>query len=365
MSFDVLSWALPSVLSLQPYQPGKPVSELQRELGLADIIKLASNENPLGCSPAVQPAVQAELAKLALYPDGAGFELRQALARHHGLDMAQVTLGNGSNDLLEIIAHSFLSCPHAAVVSEYAFAIYGLVVRAIGARLLSAAAHDYGHDLAAMRALIDAQTRIVFIANPNNPTGSILSQAALREFMQDLPEHVVVVLDEAYLEYAQEGGVDAASWLAQFPALIICRTFSKAYGLAGLRVGYALSSVAIADVLNRVRQPFNVSAVALVAAQAALADQDFVARSRQLNAQGMTQMLSGLHTLGVRALPSQGNFLCVDLDRPAQPVYAGLLRHGVIVRPLAGYGLPQHLRISIGLPHENERCLQALDEVLR
>ncbi len=364
MGFDAQSQALPGVRALQPYQPGKPVSELQRELGLEQVIKLASNENPLGCSPQVQQALQPCLSTLAIYPDGAGFELRAALAQHHGLALEQVTLGNGSNDLLEIIAHTFLAHEHAAIVAQYAFAIYGLVVRAIGAELVVVPARDYGHDLVGMAAAITAQTRILFIANPNNPTGSCLSQAQLRSFMRTLPEHVVVVLDEAYLEYAEEGGVDAAAWLAEFPALIICRTFSKAYGLAALRIGYALSSPAIADLLNRVRQPFNVSTLGLVAARAALADQDFVARSRQVNAAGKAQLQRGLQNLGLKVLPSQGNFLCVDLARPAQAVYTALLARGVIVRPLAGYDLPQHLRISVGLEAENDLCLRALAEVL-
>ena len=364
MGFDAQRLALPGVRGLQAYQPGKPVSELQRELGLEQVIKLASNENPLGCSAQVPQALQSCLAALAIYPDGAGFELREALAHHHGVAMEQVTLGNGSNDLLEIIAHTFLAHEHAAVVAQYAFAIYGLVVRAIGAELVVVPARDHGHDLAGMAAAITAQTRIVFIANPNNPTGSCLSQMQLRDFMRSLPEHVVVVLDEAYLEYADEGGVDPVTWLAEFPALIICRTFSKAYGLAALRVGYALSSPAIADLLNRVRQPFNVSSLGLVAARAALADQDFVARSRQVNAAGKLQLQRGLQDLGLSVLPSQGNFLCVDLGRPAQAVYNALLARGVIVRPLAGYDLPQHLRISIGLATDNEACLRVLAEVL-
>ncbi len=361
---DIESWVAPGVRGLAPYQPGKPISDLERELGLRNIVKLASNENPLGYSPHVRAALSSALQDLARYPDGGGYALKTALARHYGLSHDQVSLGNGSNDVLDIVARTFLTPDHGAVVAQYAFAIYALTVQALSAPLQVVAAKDYGHDLKAMAEAIQASTRLVFIANPNNPTGSSVSQQELQVFLQELPDHVHVVLDEAYLEYSDEGGVDAATWIERFPRLILCRTFSKAYGLAGLRIGYALSSAPVAHMLNRVRQPFNVSSLGLIAAEAALADQDFVVRTRQLNQAGLQQLREPLERRGLHVLPSQGNFLCLDMGRPAQAIYEDLLRQGVIVRPLGGYAMPHHLRVSVGLPEENARFLAALDDVL-
>ncbi|NNM51856.1 MAG: histidinol-phosphate transaminase [Pseudomonadales bacterium] len=358
------TWVAPGVRGLAPYQPGKPISDLERELGIQDIVKLASNENPLGYSPHVRDALSSALPDMARYPDGGGYALKSALARYYGLTQDQVTLGNGSNDVLDIVARTFLTHEQGAIVAQYAFAIYALTVQAMSAPLQVVPAIHYGHDLTAMAQAVQVSTRLIFIANPNNPTGSSVSQQELKVFMQELPPHVHVVLDEAYLEYSDEGGVDAATWIEQFPRLIICRTFSKAYGLAGLRIGYALSSAPVANLLNRVRQPFNVSSLGLVAAEAALADQDFVMRTRQLNQAGLQQLRAPLEGKGLQVLPSQGNFLCLDMGRPAQPVYEALLRQGVIVRPLGGYGMPNHLRVSVGLPEENARFLTALDHVL-
>jgi len=359
--------AAPGVRGLRPYEPGKPESELARELGLKleDIVKLASNENPLGPSPRAIEAARAALDEMAIYPDGNGFELKQRLSRHHGVAPQQITLGNGSNDVLEIIARTFVTPDDGVVFSEHAFIVYPLVTQAIGARAQVAKASDYGHDLAALRAAVDNRTRVVFIANPNNPTGTWLRAAELEAFIADLPRTVLVVIDEAYTEYVDAPEFpDATRWVGSYPNLIVTRTFSKAYGLAGLRVGYALSTPEIADLLNRVRQPFNVNSPALAAACAALDDTDHVARAVALNREGMATLTAAFRELGLEWIPSVGNFVTVDLGRPAGPVYQGLLREGVIVRPIAGYGLPNHLRITIGTATENARCITALRKVL-
>jgi histidinol-phosphate aminotransferase len=363
--------ALPAVRGLTPYQPGKPIAELQRELGLSDIVKLASNENPLGPSPKALEAAQRSLLEQHLYPDGSGFELKAALARKLGVEPARITLGNGSNDLLEIVARTFLAPDRSALFSEHAFAVYPIVTQATGARALVAPAHDgrrgprYGHDLDAMARLVREDTRVVFIANPNNPTGTHLGRAELAAFLRALPDHVVTVVDEAYCEYVEAPDYpDSLDWLAELPNLIVSRTFSKAYGLAGLRVGYTVSSAGIADLLNRVRQPFNVNSAALAAAQAALADEDYLARAIAMNKAGLAQLATALTERGYACIPSVGNFITFDLGQPAAPVYQDLLRQGVIVRPIANYGLPNHLRVTIGTPEQNAAFLVALDRVL-
>jgi len=369
MICDITELAAPGVRALNPYQPGKPESELRREFGLTEIVKLASNENPLGPSPRALAALQTGLAELSRYPDGNGFELKAALAARHGVEPAAITLGNGSNDVLDLIARAFLTPAHSAVFSEHAFVVYPIVTQAVGAKARIAPANPpdsampYGHDLAAMQALIDDSTRVVFIANPNNPTGGWLTGTALEAFLANVPETVLVVIDEAYCEYVDAPEYpDTTQWLRRFPNLIVTRTFSKVYGLAGLRVGYAVSQPAVADLLNRVRQPFNVNSLALLAATAALEDQDHIARSVELNRAGMAQLLIGFDSLGLHALPSAGNFLCVHMKQPGRAVFNALLPKGVIVRPIDNYGLPDYLRISIGTPAENERLLQALGQ---
>ncbi len=369
MSFCDL--ATPGVQGLRPYEPGKPLSELEREYGVRDAIKLASNENPLGPSPAALEAVRGALGEIARYPDGNGFELKRALAHRYGVDLPGITLGNGSNDVLEIIARAFLQPGLEAVFSQHAFAVYPIVTQAVGATARVVPAHDgsrgprYGHDLEAMLAAITDKTRLVFIANPNNPTGTWLRREELEAFLQRVPRQVIVVLDEAYVEYVQEPDYpDSIPWLASFPNLVLTRTFSKAYGLAGLRAGFALSHPEVADVLNRVRQPFNVNSLALIAATAALTDRAHLEASLKLNQAGMAQWREMLAELGLEAIPSVGNFLCVDMGRPAAPVYEALLREGVIVRPVANYGLPSHLRITLGLAQENRRAGAALRKVL-
>lgn len=373
MACDFLSLAAPGVRILQPYQPGKPESELRREYGLSDIVKLASNENPLGPSPRALAAVREALSGLARYPDGNGFELKSALSAKLGLSMAMLTLGNGSNDVLELVARAFLTPEYEAVFAEHAFAVYPIVTQAIGAmaRVAKAYPADHpmprGHDPAAMLALVNGRTRVVFIANPNNPTGTWLKTAELEAFLASVPEQVIVVVDEAYGEYVEPEAdcPNALRWIDRFPNLIVTRTFSKAYGLAGLRVGYAVSHPQVADLLNRVRQPFNVNSLALVAAAAALDDADHLEQSRALNQAGMKQWQDACRQWSLRWLPSVGNFLCVDVGRSGREVFLELLKRGVIVRPVDNYGLPDYLRISIGTEAENARCIAALGDVLK
>ncbi|WP_220812836.1 histidinol-phosphate transaminase [Pseudomonas paralcaligenes] len=368
MSCDFLALAVPGVQKLSPYVPGKPVDELARELDLdpAGIVKLASNENPLGPSPKALEAIRAELAELTRYPDGNGFELKQKLAARCGVTPAQVTLGNGSNDILDLVARAWLAPGLNAVFSQYAFAVYPIATQAVGAQGKVVPARDYGHDLEAMLAAIDANTRVVFVANPNNPTGTWFGPDALERFLARVPENVLVVLDEAYIEYAEGDELpDGLDYLARYPNLLVSRTFSKAYGLASLRVGYALSSPQVADVLNRVRAPFNVNSLALTAACAALDDADYLAASRRTNDAGMAQLEEGFRGLGLSWIPSKGNFIAVDFARDAAPINQALLQAGVIVRPVAGYGMPTFLRVSIGTEQENARFLEALERILR
>ena len=368
MSCDFLALAQPGVQKLSPYVPGKPVDELARELNLdpAGIVKLASNESPLGPSPKALAAIQAELSELTRYPDGNGFVLKQRLAQRYSVGVHQVTLGNGSNDILELVARAYLAPGLNAVFSEHAFAVYPIATQAVGAEGRAVAAKNWGHDLDAMADAIDENTRVVFVANPNNPTGTWFDAAALGTFLARVPAHVLVVLDEAYIEYAEGQELpDGLAYLADYPNLLVSRTFSKAYGLAALRVGYAISSPVIADVLNRVRQPFNVNSLALAAACAALDDVDYLAASRRVNDAGMAQLERGFRQLGLEWIPSRGNFIAVDFARDAAPINQALLREGVIVRPVAGYGMPTFLRVSIGTERENARFLDVLAQVLQ
>lgn len=353
------------IRAIAPYQPGKPISELERELGISDIVKLASNENPLGASPLAVAAASSALNEIGLYPDGNGFALKDALVKRYGVAHKQIVLGNGSNDLLELAARAFLAAGDTAVYSDHAFAVYPLATQAVGATGVSVAAQDFGHDLDAMRiAAVDNEAKLIFIANPNNPTGTFLSGDALHGFLKKLPQHILVVLDEAYNEYLPEAcRYDSVSWLAEFPNLLISRTFSKAYGLASLRVGYALGHPQVVDMLNRVRQPFNVNSMALAAATAALQDAQFVRQTFELNQRGMQQLTEGLAALGLSFIPSCGNFVSFEI-RDASRVYRRLLELGVIVRPIANYAMPDYLRVSIGLESQNQKFLSALQQIL-
>ncbi len=353
------------IRAIAPYQTGKPISDLERELGISGIVKLASNENPSGASPKAVAAARAALEQIGLYPDGNGFALKDALVERYRVLPAQVVLGNGSNDLLELTARAFLMAGDKAIYSAHAFAVYALATQAVGALGITVAAKQFGHDLEAMCAAAVTQgAKVIFIANPNNPTGTFLSGDALHMFMRKLPATVLVVLDEAYNEFLpEEKRYDSVQWLSEFPNLIITRTFSKAYGLASLRVGYALADTQVADMLNRVRQPFNVNSVAQAAAVAALQDMDFVRHTFELNQRGMVQLTSGLHKLGLEYIPSFGNFISFKI-RHAARTYQRLLELGVIVRPIANYAMPDYLRVSIGLETENEKFLSALQQVL-
>ena len=363
---DVCDLAPAYVRAIAPYQPGKPISELARELDLdpASIIKLASNENPLGVSPLAMQAMQAALADIARYPDGNGFELKQALAQRYGVETAQIVLGNGSNDVLELAARTLLTPQLAAIYSQHAFVVYPLATQAMGAAGIEVPAREFAHDLKAMLAAITPRTRIIFLANPNNPTGTLIGSSDLHAFLRAVPRDVFVVLDEAYNEYIPEALRSASvAWLAEFPNLIVTRTFSKAYGLAGLRVGYAFAHPGVADLMNRVRQPFNVNSISLAAAAAGLGDHEFVRRSFDLNQAGMRSVTTGLAKLGLAFIPSAGNFVSFKM-KDAAGVYHRLLKRGVIVRPIAGYGMPDYLRVSIGLESENARFLEALGQSL-
>jgi len=369
---DICELSPPYIRAIAPYQPGKPISELAREMGLDEnnIVKLASNENPLGLSPKARAAIERELAELARYPDGNAFDLKGALAARYGVSPDCIVVGNGSNDILELAAGAFLTPGSAAVYSRHAFAVYPLATQGRGAKGIVVPARDYGHDLDAMLAAITPETRMLFVANPNNPTGTFISGSELERFIGRVPENVLVVLDEAYTEYLPEKQrYNAVEWLKGRKNLLIVRTFSKAYGLAGLRVGFGMMDKGVADLLNRVRQPFNVNSLALAAAVAALGDTEFVRKSHDLNRAGMEQLEKGLRELKLEWIPSSGNFLAFELPKKngqsAGEVYQKLLRQGVIVRPVAGYEMPDHLRVTVGTREENEIFLKALREALK
>jgi histidinol-phosphate aminotransferase len=361
---SLLDYALSNIQKIAPYQPGKPITEVARELGLPveSIIKLASNENPLGMSPKARAAVEKAIDGLARYPDD--FELKAALSNHNGVGASQIVLGNGSNDVLELIAQVFLAPGRSAVFSAHAFAVYPLATMGVGGECIAAPAKDFAHDLSAMRSAIREDTRVVWIANPNNPTGTFLPYDDLKAFITSLPKDMIVVLDEAYNEYLSPAlRVNTTTWLADFDNLVITRTFSKIYGMAGLRIGFALCSPVVADLMNRVRQPFNCNNLALAGAIAALEDTGFIDQSYQLNTAGMQQIVSGLDALGLKHLPSHANFVTFHVA-DAAGVNQRLLKQGVIIRPLAGYAMHDWLRVTIGTEAENARFLEALKTAL-
>lgn len=359
------------VAAIAPYQAGKPIEELAREFGLdpAQIVKLASNENPLGMPESARLAIVAATAHLGRYPDPAGFELKQALSARWSVPQNWLTLGNGSNDILELVASALLEPGSSVVYAQHAFVVYRLATQARGARHLVVPAKDFGHDLPAMLEAIDGTTRVVFIANPNNPTGTYLPNAQLEAFLEAVAQRhgtrVTVVLDEAYNEFLEpEQRVDSVGLVKRYANLLVSRSFSKAYGLAGLRVGYAIAQPALTDLMNRVRQPFNVNSLAQAAAIAALQDTEFLAKSFTVNREGKAQLQQGFAKLGLTFVPSYANFVLVKVGDAAR-VNLELLKRGVIVRPVAGDGLPEWLRVSIGLPHENQKFLEALAAVVQ
>jgi len=367
MTCDLINLATTGVAGLHPYQPGKPVEELERELGISNIIKLASNENPLGLGVKAQQALSST-SDLSRYPDGNAHDLKMALAGRHGVNTDQITIGNGSNEILELITRAITGSQHEVIFSEHAFAVYPLVTQAVGAKAVVVPAKNWGHDLSAMQAATNENSRVMFIANPNNPTGTWVDIQSLRTLLESCPEQMVVVVDEAYFEYVDEDDYpNCIQWVNEFPNLLVTRTFSKAFGLAGLRIGYGVSHRDIADLMNRVRQPFNVNSLALSAASAALGDMDHLQQSISLNQAGMKQLTTAFDNMNLQYIPSVGNFICVDLQTTGQSgieIYKQLLHQGVIVRPIDNYGLPNHLRITIGLKQENEIFIQALESIL-
>lgn len=359
------------IAAIAPYQAGKPIEELAREFGLdaSKIVKLASNENPLGMPESAKQALNAAVANLGRYPDPAGFDLKKAISQRFGVDQAWLTLGNGSNDILELVASALIEPGSAVVYSQFAFVVYRLATQARGAKHIVVPAKDYGHDLPAMLEAITPETKIVYVANPNNPTGTYLSIEAIETFLAGLAARhgtrVTVVLDEAYNEFLEPAlRVDGVALVKRYPNLIVSRSFSKAYGLAGLRVGFAMAQPALTDLLNRVRQPFNVNSLAQAAAIAALNDKEFLTKSFAVNRDGKEQLQKAFEKLGLQFVPSYANFVLVKVGEAAR-INLELLKRGVIVRPVAGDGLPEWLRVSIGLPHENQTFIDALTAVLK
>jgi histidinol-phosphate aminotransferase len=366
MEADFQSLANSYISNLTPYQPGKPIEELERELGIVSAIKLASNENALGASPKALAAAQIALANAHFYPDGGCFELKQTLAKFLNMHANQLTIGNGSENVLEIIVKAYLSRGDAAVISQYAFLTIPLLIKSHGAEIIKVPASHFGHDIPGIIAAVNEQTRIIFIVNPNNPTGTYIPHDDLILLLNSISPEILVVMDEAYNEYIDQPDYpDTLKLLASYPNMVVTRTFSKAYGLAALRVGFAASSPEIADILNRARMPFNVNTIAAVAARAALLDQDHVARSIVMNKQGMLQMEAGLKKLNVNYIPSLGNFIAIDVQQSAAEIYQQLLQLGVIVRPLTAYDMPNYIRVTIGTAEQNERFLQALQTVIK
>ena len=355
--------------SIAPYLPGKPISELAREIGLdeSSIIKLASNENPLGTSPLALEAMEKALNEVMRYPDGNGFELKKALSKKYVVNSDQIILGNGSNDVLELAARVFLKPGTSAVFSQHAFAVYPLVTQATGATGIVVPAKNYGHDIDAMLEAITPDTRIVFIANPNNPTGTFVPAPDVLKFLEHIPRDVLVILDEAYNEYLPDTSrVDTIKWLDIFPNLLITRTFSKIYGMAGIRIGFGLAHAQLSGLMNRIRQPFNVNSIGLAGALAAINDTEFVKRSYALNQAGMLQITSGLRQLGLTYIPSYGNYLSFRVENgKTAAVYQYLLQRGIIVRPIGIYEMPEFLRVTVGLASENNKFLQLLESAIK
>ncbi len=371
-----LNLACEGVRGLKPYVPGKPIAELEREYGVTNIIKLASNENPLGASKKAISAMQEAMQEIHLYPDGNGFELKKTIADKFGFEIDQITLGNGSNDILELIARVFLTINDEALFSQYSFAVYPLATQAVGASLniVPALPEDapmpLGHDLKAMRAAITDRTKVIFVANPNNPTGTWLNATELEEFIASIPDNIIVVLDEAYFEYVQEADYpDCSKFVTKYPNLIVTRTFSKVHGLAGVRVGYSFSSADVADLLNRVRQPFNVNAMAQAAAVASLGDSEHIAESVRVNSAGLKQITEFCEDKGLAYIPSVGNFICIKVGAHNEKLSAAdidekLLQNGIIVRPVANYNMPEYLRVTVGTEAQNARLLEALESIM-
>ncbi len=352
------------VCDLVAYEPGKPIEETARELGLdpSSIVKLASNENPLGPSPKAQEAMVQAISEMHIYPDGGGYKLRTAIAEKHGLALENVVLGNGSNEIIELLCHCLLNPESELIAAEHAFVVYKLMATLFGAKYVEVPDPGFVHDLDAMADAITPQTRLLFIANPNNPTGTLVGEEAIAAFMKKVPDHVVVVFDEAYYEFLEDAP-DTLRYVREGRKVVVMRTFSKAQGLAGLRIGYGLASPEIAGLLQKARQPFNANEVAQVAALAALNDKEHVARTVNNNREGLAFWENGIKELGLEYVPSFANFILVNVG-DGDRIFSEMLRQGVIVRAMRGYKLPGWVRISIGTPEENKRGLEVLREVL-
>ena len=365
MSCDLFSLATIGVSGLTPYRPGKSIMELQRELGLDEIIKLASNENPLGPSQSVLDAINTS-KDLSRYPDGDGFNLKKKLAEKHNVKTENITLGNGSNDILEMVTRAFVTSNHEVIYSKHSFAVYTLVTQAVGAKHVVIPAYGWGHNLEKMLASVNTKTRLMFIANPNNPTGTWVDSKSLRNLLEKISKNTIVLVDEAYFDYAEADKEypDCSQWINDFDNLVVTRTFSKAYGLAALRIGYSLSHPDTANLLNRVRQPFNNNSLALIAAEAALDDKEYIRKSIEINNDGMKQLIHAFDDMNLEYIPSKGNFICVDFKQPSSVIYQKLLKAGVIVRPIPDYDMPNHLRISIGLEDENRKFVEELHKIM-
>ena len=357
----------PHVASLQPYVPGKPIEEVEREYGVSDVAKLASNENALGPSPKALAAAREACARVHLYPDGSAFHLRRALAARLGVSADEVAVGNGSNELLELVVRTFVPEGGEVLTSANSFVVYRLASQAHGRACLEAPMQDHRYDLRAVAERLSPRTRVVFLANPDNPNGTYFTERELVPFLEAVPEDVLVVLDEAYVEFVTAADFpDGLRIRRRFPNVASCRTFSKIYGLAGLRLGYLVATPEVIGFLDRVRAPFNTSLVAQAAGVAALADHEHVARSRALVESERPFLADGLRALGAKVWPSQTNFVLADFPgRPGAELFEALLRRGVVIRPMGGYGFPTAQRVTFGLRAENEKLLAALKEILR
>ena len=363
--FEANKLVVPGINKLAPYEPGKSIEELEQEQGISNVIKLASNENPLGPSPnVIEALVNNNLFALHRYPDGSGHKLKTALAQLHQIDENQICLGNGSNDILDILVRTFVKQKDFAIISEHAFVVYYLSLVCVGANIKIIDALDFGHDISAMAAAVDKSTKIIFIANPNNPTGTWSTSSNLRDLLNNVPQTTIVVIDEAYAEYVTENDYpNCIDWLPEYPNLVVTRSFSKIYGLGGLRIGYSVSSPEICELLNRVRHPFNCNSLALEAARIALADQNHCKHSCVSNREQMQVLVNGFGKLGLKYIESVGNFVSVDVGPSAIDVNQKLLQAGVIVRPIASYGLANHLRVTVGTQSENDRILAELEKL--
>jgi histidinol-phosphate aminotransferase len=346
---------------LPVYQPGKPLEEVKRELGLKEVIKLASNENPFGCSPAVWESLAAEREFFAMYPEGTAPDLREELARHLGVEEGRLIFGNGSDEIVQMLARAYLEPGSESVMADRTFPRYETLTRMEGATPVKIPLTDGVHNLEAMLAAVNERTRIVWICNPNNPTGTIVDRDALVRFLDHIPEHVLVVVDEAYYEYVTDPAYpDTVSLLERYPQLFVLRTFSKIYGLAAFRIGYGIGHPDVVTELNRVREPFNVNRLAQRAARAALVDQAFVERCRRLNREGVETICRQLDEWGLAHFPAHGNFVLLDTGKPADEVFQSLLQQGIIVRSGQALGYPTHIRVTVGSPEQNARFLDAL-----